>query len=145
MILSRLIGDRRDAALFIIRVVIGLLFIGHGLAKLQAPMGVQSLALGLGAMGFPWPLMWAWVVALVEAVGGLFLVLGIFTRISALLLAVIMGVAIVKVKWAAGLLSAPGKGLGLDYPLIYLMALLPAFLQGPGKYSIEGSFKKELS
>lgn len=145
MILSRLIGDRRDAALFIIRVVVGLLFIGHGLAKLQAPMGVQSLALGLASMGFGMPLFWAWVVVLVEAIGGLFLVLGIFTRLSALLLAVIMVVAIVKVKWAAGLLSVPGKGLGLDYPLIYLAPLLAVVLQGPGKYSIEGSFRKELS
>lgn len=145
MILSRLVGDRRDAALFVMRVVIGLLFIAHGLAKLQAPMGVQSLATGLGAMGFPGPLMWAWIVVLVEAIGGLFLVLGIFTRVSALLVGVIMVVAVIKVKWAAGLISAPGKGLGLDYPIVYLLPLIAIFLQGPGRYSIEGSFKKELS
>lgn len=145
MILSRLVGDRRDAALFIMRIVIGLLFVAHGLAKLQTPMGVQSLANALDGMGFAAPMMWAWVVVLVESIGGLFLVLGIFTRISALLIGVIMVVAIIKVPWAAGMISAPGKGLGVDYPLVYLMPLLAILLQGPGKHSIEGAFKKELS
>lgn len=144
MILSRLVGNRQDAALFIIRVAVGLIFMAHGIHKLQTPLGVQTLSTGLDGMGFPMPLFWAWLVVVVEAIGGLFLVLGIFTRISALLIAIIMAVAIIKVKWV-GFITLPGKGSGMDYPLSFLVSMLAVFFQGPGRYSIEGKFGKELS
>ncbi len=145
MLLARLIGDRRDAAMFVARVIIGVIFMVHGVLRMQTPTGVNGFVGFLAAMNFPYPIFFAWFVAIVEPIGGLLLILGILTRWAALLLAMIMIVASIKVKASVGLISSMGKGAGMELDLALLVGLLVVLLQGPGRYSIEGAFKKELS
>ncbi len=83
--------------MFILRLVIGGIFIYAGYGKLtNMSMVIGGFAtMGLGAF-------WAWAVALIEFIGGIAVVTGVFTKISGLLLSIIMIVAIVKVHWAGG-------------------------------------------
>lgn len=144
-VLAKKIGDKKDLALLLVRVGLGLIFLMHGIGKLQG--GVDGFSSFLGILGFPVPLFFGWLVALVETVGGAALLLGIGSRWAAALLSVVMIVAIIKVKWSIGLIASLGsQGVGMEFDIALLVGLLSILLQGPGLYSIElKQFKKELS
>ena len=61
--------------------------------------GVYGLAAMLQSEGVPRPLMNAWIAAVVELVGGVFLLVGLLSRIWALGLAFAMGVAFALTSW----------------------------------------------
>jgi putative oxidoreductase len=58
------------------RVLIGLLFLLAGYNKLSGDAGVNGFASGLDGMGLPVPVLLAWLVVLIEIVGGAALILG---------------------------------------------------------------------
>ena len=72
-------------ALLLLRAVVGAIFIVHGKAKLVAgPAGFASM---LKQQGLPCALCFAWLVSLLEFVGGILLVAGLFINpVSALLI-----------------------------------------------------------
>lgn len=74
------------------RIALGLLFTVAGLVKLFAfkPAGVEGM---LSGMGFPLPMFFAWVLILVELLGGLSLLFNYKARCSSYLLMVVMIVA----------------------------------------------------
>jgi putative oxidoreductase len=63
------------------------------------------------------------------------LVIGLFSRLAAFLLAVTMGVALYKVHGLK--LIGPGSG---ELALLYFMGFAALFFTGPGKFSADGSF-----
>jgi uncharacterized membrane protein YphA (DoxX/SURF4 family) len=131
------IGDQRDFALFIIRIVIGVIFLLHGIQKLQG--GVDGVAGFLGSLGLPAPVFFAWILTLVETLGGIALILGLFTELAAILLGIVMIVAIWKVKSAVGII-APGGATpptGMELDLALLAGLASLLLQGAGRFSVD--------
>lgn len=109
-----------DKALLAIRLVAGIVFFVHGYGKLTGNPSVEMFAGMLGNIGFPLPLLFAWIVALTETFGGLALILGVFVRPAAILLAVVMTVAFGAVKkfsFPAGELDFVllGVSIGLAY------------------------------
>lgn len=79
-------------ALILLRIAGGAIFFSHGWLKLMHPSATMKM---FGGMGFPG---WMGVaIGALETAGGLFLILGLFTRISAILLFLEMCVAIVFV------------------------------------------------
>ncbi len=111
--------------LLLIRLGLGAIFLTHGISKLTGIDGVIGF---FGSLGIPAVL--AWVVALVETIGGIAMIVGAFTKISGILLAITMLVAIVKVKFPQG-----GFGAS-EFELILMLASLGISLTGPGKYSV---------
>ncbi|MEK5443380.1 MULTISPECIES: DoxX family protein [unclassified Fredinandcohnia] len=106
----------------IIRVVLGITFFIHGLDKFQG--GVENTAGWFESIGIPGVV--AYGVAIIEFVGGLMLVLGLFSRIVSILFAVVMVGAIVKVKLAIGFLGN-GQMAGYELDLAFLaMAMMLA-------------------
>ena len=99
----------------IIRIVLGVTFFAHGLAKFQS--GIDNVAGWFTSIGLPGGL--AYGVATMEVVGGLLLILGLGVRYIGLLFALVMVGAIVKVKWSAGLLG-DGKNPGFELELALL-------------------------
>ncbi|MDQ0247385.1 putative membrane protein YphA (DoxX/SURF4 family) [Bacillus fengqiuensis] len=95
---------------FIIRVVLGLTFFVHGLAKFQG--GIENTAGFFSSVGIPGFL--AYVVGGVELIGGILLMLGFGTRIIAGAFAIIMAGAIFTVK----LKSSFAGGYELDLALL---------------------------
>jgi putative oxidoreductase len=85
----------RDAGLFALRLC-GLGLALHGWPKVVAlsTAGAEAgFVAGVGRLGFPVPLLFAWVAALAELAGGLLVAIGLFTRVAAVLAATTMAVA----------------------------------------------------
>ena len=113
----------------ILRVFLGITFFVHGLAKFQG--GIANTVEFFEGLGFPG--FSAYVVALIELIGGIALILGIGTRIVSILFVLILAVATIKVKLAAGFLgNGQMAGYELDLALLvislYLAAINKSFL-----------------
>lgn len=116
----------KNTGLLLIRLGVGAIFLTHGISKLSNTDGVIGFFASLGI-----PAFMAWVVAIVEAAGGLALILGVFTKISGVLLAITMLVAILKVKFPQGGFNAS------EFELILLLTSLGLSLTGPGKFALQ--------
>jgi len=129
--LARYLSRYSEWSALFLRVAVGVIFIAHGRQKLFG--GLAGFGHYLESLGVPLPNGSALVVALVEFLGGIALLLGLFTRWAALLLAINMLVAIVLVHLRHGL-TGPG---GFEFPLALLAAAISLLLTGPQKFSIE--------
>ena len=114
-----------------LRAAVGVIFIVHGSGKFNPGfLGFMEM-LGLPPeMQIP--------IALAETVPGILLLIGVFTRLSASLLSIVMLGAIFYVKQAGSLTGE--RGFELD--LILLAACLVVMVAGPGRISISHVIKK---
>ena len=114
-----------------LRAAVGVVFIVHGSGKFNPGfLGFMEM-LGLPPeMQIP--------IALAETVPGILLLIGVFTRLSASLLSIVMLGAIFYVKQAGSLTGE--RGFELD--LILLTACLVVMIAGPGRISISHVIKK---
>ena len=114
------------------RAAIGVIFIVHGAGKFnEGFVGFLTGGLGLPAeMQIP--------IALAEMVPGILLLIGVFTRMSASLLAIVMLGAIFFVKQAGSLTGERG----FEFDLILLASCLVVIIAGPGRVSISHVIKK---
>ena len=112
-------GDHGRLAwlLFAVRVIPGLLFMFTGTGKF---LTFQSEVDAFRSFGIPWPEAMVVLSGLLEAIGGLFLVLGLLTRPVALALAVNMAIAI----GTAGRTVGGPFHLGVAPALLVLMLVL---------------------
>lgn len=121
-----------DITNFGLRSAIGVIFILHGSGKLNPGfVGFLTGKLGLPAeMQIP--------IALAEMIPGILLIMGVLTRISASMLAIVMLGAIFYVKKAT---SLTGEG-GFELDLILLAGILVVITAGPGRVSLAHILKK---
>lgn len=127
-------------SLALLRVVLGIIFLYHGYVKLFAPGGFTGTVKMVAGLGFPMPAFFALAVSAVEFFGGLFLLLGILTKWSSLLLIADMLVALFKVHLKNGLLVSKG---GYEFVLILLAALFVILVNGAGRLSFGKNFKNK--
>lgn len=111
-----------DAALLALRIGVGGIFIVTGWMKVSDLAATVGM---FGQMGFA-P-FWAYLVSFVELVGGIAVLLGVYTRVAAGLLAIVMLVASYK------LLATPSM---LIAPVSLLFSTIALKLGGSGKYSL---------
>ena len=122
----------QQVGMLILRLVLGITFFIHGLAKFQG--GIDNIAGWFQSMGIPG--FMAYVVAVIELVGGLALILGLGTRVVSALFVVILLVAIFKVKLAVGFMGN-GKMAGYELDLSMMATALYFVLNGGSKFSID--------
>src|SRR4029078_2782826 len=94
---KRLAGHFEWAGPLLARIVVGYPFILTGWAK---PQNLPRINAAFADWGIPFPHVMTPFVSGVECFGGLFLMLGLLTRISGGALAVVMIVAIAAAKWS---------------------------------------------
>lgn len=122
-----------ELSLLLPRVFIGLtMALTHGLGKVPPP---DALIGGVEGMGFPAPVVFAWLAGLSEFLGGLFIALGFFTRPSAIFLGFTMLVAAFV---AHGADPFGTKELSLMY---FFMTLI-FMIRGGGKLSVDALINK---
>ena len=126
-------SQRMALGLTILRVVIGTVFIVHGAQKLFV-FGIGGVTAGFAQMHIPLPMIAAPGVAIVEFVGGIALVIGLFTRVAAVLLAIDMLGAILFVHGRNGFFLP----MGFEFALSLLGACVALAVAGPGEYSVDG-------
>ena len=120
-------------SLFLIRLALAIVFIASGWQKLQNTEMVVGF---FGTLGFA-PFV-AYLVIIVELLGGILMLLGFFVRPVGILLAIVMGTAIATVHAKNGL-TGPG---GYQFVLTLLLAALAVASGGAGKYSAAKLFRK---
>ncbi|MBO8165179.1 MAG: DoxX family protein [Brevibacillus sp.] len=120
---------------FILRIVVGTIFLVHGLAKIKT--GLPHVAAHFSGLGLPGQL--AYPVVLLEVAGGALLIAGMGTRLVSGLFVLLMLGAIVTVKARAGFLGS-GQGAGYEFDLILLAASLHLCLNGSRVYAVERLF-----
>jgi len=118
--------------LLVIRLGLGAGFIAHGFQKFSAMDGTIAF---FSSVNLPAAL--AYLVAAIELLGGIAMVLGVFTTIAGALLALVMVGAIILVKFKMGFLG------GFEMDTLYLAMALGIVLAGPGAYSAACFFKKK--
>ncbi|MGG4455943.1 DoxX family protein [Brevibacillus porteri] len=125
-------SNRFEWSALILRVIAGLTFAIHGVAKFQ--MGLENVAGFFGTMGLP--AFIAYLVAFLEVVGGIGLILGLGTRVFAGALSVVMLGAIFTAKLAAGFLGGEG-GAGYELDLALLAMLVALGISGSSKFALD--------
>lgn len=118
-----------------VRVIVGIIMFAHGLQKLQG--GPANFGQALAGMGVPLPELMGYVVTFVELVGGALLIVGLLSRLAALLLTIDLVVAILLVKVNIGLLSPQSGGVGAELDLALIAGFLAILLAGPGRFSLD--------
>lgn len=136
--------DRPGTGLAILRVVLGIVFVYHGAGKLFSDMA--QTAGFFASLGIPAPAATAWLVALVEFLGGLALILGFFARPAAALLVPVMAGAILTVHAAQGFANTNIVGMsetgpvfgmpGWEFNLVLIAGLLAVAFGGSGRWSL---------
>src|SRR5579863_8124941 len=97
----KFLNSLQPVALVILRLSLALIFVFHGYPKLvRADAGMREFFLSHGFPGY-----FVGLAGILECLGGGLLVIGLFTRPVALLLAAEMGIVIWKVKSAHGLMG----------------------------------------
>lgn len=123
-----------DAGLLILRVAAMLLLITlHGLGKF--PPSEQFVG-WIGGMGFPVPILFAWLSALTEVVVASLLLLGLFTRPLGLFLFCYFLIVV--------FVPHQGDPIGdRELPLLFGTIGLALGLMGPGAFSIDAVLRRE--
>ena len=119
--------NKNEIGLSLLRVMLGLVFLANGVAKFQG--GIENTVGWFDSIGIPG--FFAYVVAIIELVGGIALILGVGTRIVSVLVGFIMLGAIFTVKLPAGFLN------GYVYDLVLLIIAVNLFLNGSKLYSLD--------
>lgn len=117
----------------ILRIVTGLTFLAHGLQKLTV-FGLAGTAGFLASVGIPSAASLAPLLIALEIVGGLALILGLFTRYVGVALALNMLVALLTVHLANGFFVDTG---GFELVLLLGAASLALSLLGSGALSLD--------
>jgi putative oxidoreductase len=125
--------SRQGLALGLVRMLVGLVFVLHGLQKLFVYhyAGVVGL---FHQIGIPAPAMSAALAMAAELVGGLLLLTGLYTRVAAIPVAFTMFVAITQVHLHAGFFAQSG---GFEYPLTLLVANIALIIGGSGAFALD--------
>ncbi len=122
----------KDLGLFIMRVGLGLMFMGHGFPKLAGGMAAwEQLGQAMSIFGFDaYPHVWGLFAAIAEFGGGLMLILGFVFRPFCVLLVGTMVVAATKH-------IHNGDGLGAASHAIEAAVVFAGFIfTGPGRYTV---------
>lgn len=123
---------RTDVAVAVLRATIGAIFLAHGAQKLFV-FGFAGVTGAFAQMGAPLPAITGPATALVEFFGGLALIAGLLTRLSAFGLAITMLGAISIVHIGNGFFSPTG----FEFPLALLGATIALAINGAGRYSLD--------
>ena len=120
--------------ILLLRLVVGLAFVGHGTQKLfgwfggYGPKGTGGF---FASQGYRAPVMMAVLAGLAEAGGGTLLALGLATPLAGALLAIVMINAIGSVTFKKAFM------LGSELEIAYLTIAVSLAATGPGRFSID--------
>ena len=122
--------------LAILRIVLGIAMLVHGWSKLSG--GVDNVAGFFGGqLGIPAPQLMAWVVTIVELVGGILLVVGFLTQIVGILIALDMLGAILFAYLLRGAPFIDRGQISWEKEAVFAAAALCIALAGPGAWSVD--------
>jgi len=131
-----LLNTANDSRAVIIRIIVGLIFLSEGVQKFLFPE-----LLGTGRflkIGFANPEFWAYFTGAFEIICGVFILIGLFTRLMSIPLFIIMVTAFVTTKWPL-LIEKGFWPFAHEYRTDFAMTLLLIYLliYGSGRRSVD--------
>ncbi len=143
----RLLATRPELSLTLLRLVLGLIILPHGLQKTVGLFGGYGFT---GTMGFftgqlGIPALFAFLAIAAESAGALGLITGTLTRVAALGIFSVMAVATLTVHRANGFFmnwSGAQAGEGFEFHLLAMGIALVLMLRGGGKYSVDAALSR---
>jgi putative oxidoreductase len=133
-----------DLALLVLRIVIGLLFIGHGAQKLFGAFGgsgIEGTASNFDRMGLRPGRLHASAAGVAELGGGLLIALGLIMPLGAAALIAVMTAAVATVHFRNGLWATGG---GFEYNLVLVAALFAIAAADGGSWSLDAALSLDL-
>lgn len=122
-------GKLSSFAPLILRVTLGLLLVLNGIDKFAGGIGnVQDF---FAANGIPLAVVAAPLAAILEIAIGSALIVGLFTRLSAIVMTGFFAVAISTIKAAGGILGSA------DIDILYTAGLVSLIILGPGAIAVD--------
>lgn len=124
-----------DTGKLVLRLALGVLMLLHGMSKLVNGVdGIVGMVTGLGL-----PAAIAYSVYLGEVIGPLLVIVGLYTRAGALLIAGNMLFALLLAHRAELFTLAPTGGWALELQAMFLFGAVAVLLLGAGRFSIGGT------
>ncbi len=136
--MSRSSTEAQRWSVALLRVNIGLVFLMHGGQKWFI-WGLHDTAARFSLLHVPFPLVSALFAMTIELFCGLFLILGLFTRLATVPLIIVMLAALFWVYIRHGFFLTPTNP-GCEYVLLRLAALIAIRTLGPGEASMDKTF-----
>jgi putative oxidoreductase len=124
-----------DLGKLLLRVLLAILILFHGVSKLVG--GIGFITGMLAKAGVPPAL--GYLVYLGEVIGPLLLLIGLFTRVAAIVVAGNMAVAFLLVHTSQFFSMSDTGGWALELHGMYLGSVLAIALLGAGRYSLGGT------
>lgn len=118
-------SERVNIGLLVARLIVGAIFIAHGWQKVN---GIEGTAGFFAGLNIPMPTLMAYVVAYGELIGGILLILGLWTCLASLFLIIVMLVAIFT--------AHGGSFSKSEFPLSIIAALAVIMTSGAGKFAL---------
>jgi putative oxidoreductase len=134
-----------DLALLILRVVVGLLFVGHGAQKLFGVWGGHGLAGTAGffeSIGLRPGRIHAPAAGVAEFAGGALLLLGLLTPIGSAMIIAVMVAAALTVHMTNGVWATEN---GIELNLVYAAVGVALAGTGAGSISLDDAFNLDLA
>ena len=126
--------NHQDLGKFVLRTTLGLLILLHGVAKITGGIGgIEGMVQGAGLPGFL-----AYGVYVGEVIAPVLLIVGLQTRIAALIVAVNMLFAIFLAHAGQVFqLSEQGGGWAIELQGMFLFTAIAVALLGAGRFSLD--------
>lgn len=112
-------------SMLVLRVALGVIFLAHGIQKISGFDGILKFFSSIGL-----PVAVAYMVTAIETVGGAFLILGLFTRLSAVGISAVLLGSIFTVMLSKGFVG------GYDFNISLLAAAVALILSGSNTLSL---------
>lgn len=123
-----------DAGKLVLRLTLGILILMHGIAKLLNGIGpIEGMLVARGM-----PAFFAWGAYIGEVLAPLLLIIGIYTRAAAAIVAFNMIVAIALAHSAEIFQLSKTGGWTLELQGMFLFSAVAVVLLGAGRYSVAG-------
>lgn len=124
--------------IFILRVFAGgTIMIAHGIPKLQEMLGGNpGLVQAVGGLGFPFPTLFAWLIVFFQVGSGLCVILGFWTRLSAIAVGFTIAYGVFSFHLVDGFYR-------MEAGILYSVVFLAIAVTGPGKISIDRLIRRE--
>lgn len=129
-------SSTNDAGKLILRLVLGILILFHGVSKLIA--GTAGVVGAVQAAGLPTAA--AYLVYIGEVLAPLLLIIGLWTRVAALIIVINMLTAVALVHTAQIMTVTKAGGWALELQGMYLFTALAIMFLGAGRFSLGGRF-----
>ncbi|MBF0493640.1 MAG: DoxX family protein [Candidatus Omnitrophica bacterium] len=126
----------KDLSLFVLRLGLGAIFLAHGAQNLFGMfggVGIEGTTKMMESLGFSYPYYSAIVWSCAEFFGGMFLIMGFFARISAILIAALLVVSIYKINFSNGFFIQNG---GYEFDLLMIIGCAQIAFMGGGNWSL---------